>query len=591
MNVKSWFVKRKDQWAASISRFPLAIALLVAIVILTIMTIYTEGDSDYINQILSLGLGVMLLVAIQLFSEIKSLKSGLVWGIKAASLILPLLYYFYLRQAPSGFNQSGSIRTTVMYFILAVLLLVVPTLKTRLTFSDSLIIFIKAVFSSLLIAIILFIGISAILSAYTTLIYELDYRWFAYNATVVYLFVAPVYLLSRLPVFDEDTHADTITKAKSIPQILEILIAFIIIPVLLVFSAILIAYILINITGEFWKDNLMEPMLISYTVVGIVTLFLAENVDKKITRLFSQFYPYLLLVVAVFQTVSSSLKTADFGLTHGRYFVLLFGIFSIVSTIIYSFMKSKKRFIPFLLMGLGLISILPVIDAVSIGIRNQLSQAEALVEPHLTEDGTVPSLEEEITDEEKARFSYSMNYLNEQDQLDQMDWLPENFEYYRDFDNTFGFDSSYHYYYGSDTDFPGPSGPDQPGYAFIELDFSQPLNLSLSDVDELVEVSTYQGSPIDIDLDTEPYSLVVTADPDDFNVELLEDGTSLLNYDLSFIRENIWEENQTDPQRSLEDMRYTEENDEARLTVIIRRLEVEEGAYLQGEFIILVTYK
>ncbi|MDZ7834706.1 MAG: hypothetical protein U5K84_04545 [Alkalibacterium sp.] len=201
--MSSWFVKRKNQWAASMSRFPLAIALLVAIVILTIVTIYTEGDSDYMNHILSLGLGVMLLVAIQFFSEIKSLKSGLVWGIKAASLILPLLYYFYLRQAPLGYNQSGSIRTTVMYFILAVLLLVVPTLKTRLTFADSLIIFIKAVFSSLLIAIILFIGISAILSAYTTLIYELDYRWFAYNAAVVFLFVAPVYLLSRLPVFDE----------------------------------------------------------------------------------------------------------------------------------------------------------------------------------------------------------------------------------------------------------------------------------------------------------------------------------------------------------------------------------------------------
>ncbi|MDZ7834705.1 MAG: DUF4153 domain-containing protein [Alkalibacterium sp.] len=186
-----------------------------------------------------------------------------------------------------------------------------------------------------------------------------------------------------------DKQADSIAKAKSIPQILEILIAFIIIPVLLVFSAILIAYILINITGEFWQDNLMEPMLISYTVVGIVTLFLAEKLRQEKSPLFSQFYPYLLLVVAVFQTVSSSLKTADFGLTHGRYFVLLFGIFSIVSTIIYSFLKSKKRFIPFLLMGLGLISILPMIDAVSIGIRNQLSQAEAFsgTPPHRRRHG------------------------------------------------------------------------------------------------------------------------------------------------------------------------------------------------------------
>ncbi|MDZ7834703.1 MAG: hypothetical protein U5K84_04530 [Alkalibacterium sp.] len=51
----------------------------------------------------------------------------------------------------------------------------------------------------------------------------------------------------------------------------------------------------------------------------------------------------------------------------------------------------------------------------------------------------------------------------------------------------------------------------------------------MTDVDELVEVSTYQGSPIDIDLNTDPYSLVVTADPEDFSVELLEGDSSLLD--------------------------------------------------------------
>lgn len=590
MSVKSWFIERKTQWLATFSRFPLAIALLALIVMFTMATIYSEGDPDYFNHVLSMGLGVLLLVSIQLYSERLSLDKLYLWGIKLGSLVLPLLYYFYLRQAPLGFNQSGSVRTMVLYFILVILLLATPTLQSRLTFSDSLIIYIKAFFASLLISVILFIGISAILSAYTTLIYELDYRFFAYNAAIVYLFVGPVYLLTRLPIFDEKEHGITVDEAKSIPPLLEILIAYIIVPVLLVFSAILITYILINISGEFWKDNLMEPMLISYTIIGIITLFLAENVDKKLTRLFSRFYPYLLLVIAIFQTVSSSLKTADFGLTHGRYFVLLFGIFSIISTLIYSFLKSKKIVIPFLLMGLGVVSILPMIDAVSIGINNQLNQVTELVGPLQTGEDSVPSLEDDLSNEEKARFSYSMNYLNQQDQLDQLEWLPENFDYYRDFDQTFGFDSNYHYYYGSDTD-PAPSGPARPGYAFIELDYTQPLVLSLTDVDDLVEVSTYHGSPIDVELETEPYVLQVMADPENFSVEVLEDETSLINYDLSFIRETIWEEELNNPQRPLEDMRYTEENDDVRLTVIIRRLEVQEDSYLEGELIILVTYK
>ncbi|OJF94181.1 DUF4153 domain-containing protein [Alkalibacterium sp. 20] len=588
MSVKDWLIQRKTQWLATFSRFPIAIALLVLIVMFTLADIYSRGEPDYMNHVLSLGLGILLVVSIQLYSERLLIDKLYLWGIKLGSLILPLLYYFYLRQAPLGFNQSGSIRTLVLYFIFVILLLVTPTLRSRLTFSDSLIIYIQAFFSSLLISVILFIGISAILSAYTTLIYNLDARWFSYSAAIVYLFVGPVYLLSRLPVFDETIHDLTINEAKSIPPLLEILIAYIIIPVLLVFSAILIAYILINISGEFWKDNLMEPLLISYTIAGIVTLFLAENVDKKLSRMFSRFFPYLLFVVAIFQTVSSSLKTYDIGLTHGRYFVLLFGVFSIISTLIYSFLKSKKILIPFLLIGLGVISILPMIDAVSIGINNQLSKVNNIVESAEIDEETTLQLDKTLSDEEKAKFSYSMNYLNQQEQLDQLDWLPSSFDYYRDFEQTFGFNPSFHYYYGSDIDGPFPSDSN---YAYMELDMTQPNVIPLADVDELVELSTYQDLQINVDLDNEPYSLKFVTERDAFSVELLENDSSVLTYDLSFIRELAYEVPVENSQQPLEKMMFTEENEDVRLTVILRRLTVEGNTNIEGEFLILITYK
>lgn len=587
MSVKSWFMKRKTQWLATFSRFPLATSLLALIVLFTIMTIHSEGDSDYMNQALSAGLGVLMLVSIQLFSEIKPLNKLVTWIIKGSSLILPLLYYFYLRQAPMGYNQSGQIRTMVLYFTLAVLLIAVPTLHHKISFSDSLILTIKAFFSSLLISVILFIGISAIFSAYTTLIYELDYRWFAYSAAIVFQFIAPVYFLSRLPLFKETEHTEALDEAKSIPSLLEILIAYIIIPVLLVFSAILIAYILTNISGDFWQDNLMEPMLISYTIVGIVTLFLAENVDKKIARLFSRFYPYLLLVIAIFQTVSSSLKTADFGLTHGRYFVLLFGIFSIVSVLIYSFLTSKKFFIPFFLIGLGVLSILPVVDAVSIGIRNQVNTINDLVAPYIEDDSVATPLDSELTNEEKARFSYSMNYLNQQEQLDRLDWLPEDFSYYQDFETVFGFDSSYHYYYADDREMPGPSGP---RYAFISLDTTEPIVFPTEGIDEVVEVATFQVSDRDIQLNQEPYRIEMNTENENLTIALLENDTVLLEQDLSELIDTAWEQSGTNPERPLSEMQLTTEDENYRLTIIVKRLEIQENEFMDGEFILLISY-
>ena len=590
MSIKSRLIQSKTQWLATFSRFPIAIVLLVIAVMFTIATIHSEGESDYLNQVLSLGIGALILVTIQLYSERSTLSRIHVLGIKLVSLLLPLLYYFYLRQAPMKIGQSGNIRTMVLYFVLVVLLLSVPTIRSRISFSDSLILFIKAFFASLLISIILYIGISAILSAYSTLISDINFRWFADSGAVVFMFIAPVYFLTRIPVLNDETHRSDIDEAISIPPLMNILITYIIIPVLLVFSAILIAYILINISGEFWRDNLLEPMLISYTIIGIVTLFLAENVDKKLPRLFSRFFPYLLLVIAIFQTISSSLKTFDIGLTHGRYFVLLFGIFSIISTLIYSFLKGRKILIPFLLIGLGVISILPVVDAVSIGINNQLNKVNSIAASAGVDAETTEELDETLSDDEKAQFTYSMNYLNQQEQLDQLDWLPENFSYYRDFEQTFGFDSSFHYYYGEDFDGFGPTGPGS-NYAYIELDMARPNVIPIADADELVELATYQGSRINVDLDNEPFTLRFVAEREELSVEILEDEQSVLDFDLGFVLDSVWEFSPEDAQRSLEEMQFTEENDAISLSVIVKRLAVQDNTYIEGEFIILITYK
>ncbi|MER2064645.1 MAG: hypothetical protein ABS873_08320, partial [Alkalibacterium sp.] len=259
-----------------------------------------------------------------------------------------------------------------------------------------------------------------------------------------------------------------------------------------------------------------------------------------------------------------------------------------ISTLIYSFLKTKKIFIPLLLIGLGMLSVLPVIDAVSIGVRNQTNKINAYAAPHIDDEGVITSLEEDLSDKEKAKFSYSMNYLNQQDQLEHLDWLPETFEYYRDFDQTFGFDSSYHYYYASDVDMQDASGP---RYAHMELDNSEPLVFPLEEVDELVELSTYQGSQIGVQLDKEAYRLELRAQRDELSLEVLEDEQAVIDFDLTFVLDDIWEAFQKEPQRPLEDMQFIEENETIKVHVIIRRLEVQENAYIEGEFILLITYK
>ena len=78
-------------------------------------------------------------------------------------------------------------------------------------------------------------------------------------------------------------------------------------------------------------DNRLEPMLVAFAITVILVYILASKIENKIPQLFRKVFPKVLVPIVVFQIVSSVLRTQDTGITHGRYYVILFGIFAAVS--------------------------------------------------------------------------------------------------------------------------------------------------------------------------------------------------------------------------------------------------------------------
>lgn len=367
MNRTRFFGRFRQRSMAVFGRFPLSIFFL-AVTTLIVMADIQLTRTSLTREAFSAGLGALFLACGQLWNEKnqrqKTCSSRLILLVSALSA---LLYYIYLRQINFASDQSAMIRTIVVIFIASVMLITIPTSRRAYTFSQSLVAYIRTFFSSLLLAVVFYIGVAAILATFSTLFTQLSFEWYSHSAALIFLFFAPVYFLSGIPDFFRDKNDQAITEAISRPNILAVLVDFIVVPLILIFSALLVAYIGANITGEFWLDSLIEPMLISYVAVGFITLFLTEQSTKQWVRLFNRYFPYLLLVIAVFQSISSSIKSFQLGLTHGRYFVLLFGIFAISGVILYGFFKSASRYIPLILIALGTVSILPFIDSVSIG--------------------------------------------------------------------------------------------------------------------------------------------------------------------------------------------------------------------------------
>lgn len=592
MNKTRFFSRFRQRSMAVFGRFPISI-LFLALTTLIVMADIQLTRTSLSREAFSAGLAALFLACGQLWKEkAQRQRTRSSWLIFLIPVLSALLYYFYLRQINFASDQSAMIRTIVVIFIASVLLITIPTSRRAYTFSQSLIAYIRTLFSSLLLAVVFYIGVAAILATFSTLFTQLSFEWYSHSAAIIFLFFAPVYFLSGIPEFFRDKNNQTVTEAISRPKILAVLVDFIVVPLILIFSALLVAYISANITGEFWLDSLIEPMLISYVAVGFITLFLTEQSTKQWVRLFNRYFPYLLLVIAVFQSISSSIKSFQLGLTHGRYFVLLFGIFAISGVVLYGFFKSASRYIPIILITLGTVSILPFIDSVSIGTASQIRQVEDIIQADDFDDNGRISSEDPFTHEEKIQLSYSLNYLDNVNELDRLDLLPERFDYYNNFQAVFGFDPYYFANHDSDN---GEWSPVESEYAYVELDNEQPVTFSVAGMDDMVYFSIYQSQGLieeqRIDLSQENTELIIQHDDEVFSLELEENGEVIMVFDLSFLKEDVYDLQGMSQVRPLEDLTFVEENEEVIITLIVNRFETDRNAYYGGDFTVLLDYK
>ena len=236
----------------------------------------------------------------------------------------------------------------------------------------------------------------------------------------------------------------TIQKAAHCPKFLEVLISYIIIPLLAVFTFILLIYIVQNIGGDFWTDNLLEPMLVSYAITVILVYILASEINNRFTEWFRKIFPKILVPIVIFQIVSSILKMSDMGLTHNRYFVIIFGVFAAIVGILLSFLPVRKNgIVALLLIIFSAISIVPPVDAFTISRNSQTETLEnVLVKNNMLENNQIKA-NASISDKDKEIITNSMSYLSRMEYTNKIEWLPDDFNMYEDFSDTFGFEEFY----------------------------------------------------------------------------------------------------------------------------------------------------
>ena len=346
VRVVNWLRKRLRGLIDAVARFPLTTVFLVAAAIMNAIDI-NQIERNYLEYLLTFVVGAFLSAVAESAYERFFNKGSARYMLMSFVVLLTAGYYFIIKSAPE-YSMSVNIRTGVALFALLIAFIWIPAIKSKVSFNKSFMISFKAFFIALFFSGVIYGGIAIILGATDTLIFSIDYKAFSHSANIIFLLFGPLYFLSLIPLYpgkenmDKHDQLEKIEHAANCPKFLEILISYIIIPLIAVFTLILVIYIVQNISGDFWRDNLLEPMLVSYAITVILVYILASEIENKFAAFFRMVFPKVLVPIVVFQIISSIISLGDTGVTHTRYYVILFGIFAAIAGVFLAFCMYEK---------------------------------------------------------------------------------------------------------------------------------------------------------------------------------------------------------------------------------------------------------
>lgn len=579
------------------NRYPLTVLFLLGIALINGLNINQEKDL-FTNYLYTLFVGVILSgVAQQLYERFfnKSIQRFMLMG----AVLIGMIGYYFIIPRSNLYDLEMVIKTGVAVFALVLLFVLIPTIKSKLTFNESFMAAFKAFFITLLFTGIIAAGVSSIIFAIDRLLFPINYKATLHVLNIVFSLFAPLYYLSFTPVYenmgekviseeDKKENQLKLQQAISIPKVLEILISYVVIPLTVIYTIILLAYIVLNIRGNFWTDNLLEPMLVSYAVMVILVYILSSTIENQFTVLFRKIFPKVLIPIVLFQTVASVLKIGDLGITQGRYYVILFGVFATIAGLIFSFLPVKKNGIAIaVLISFCILSIIPPIDAFTVSRVNQTNLLETILEKNnmLKDNKIIPN--DSISKQDKIRITETFDYLENMNYAKKIDWLPDDLTTYDKFEQTFGFGKEYE-----------NQGIVDNG-RYVSLNYDEPLNLPVGLYDQFMVIHLYSedsailnDKEFPFEKDGTKYTLVQQQKDTNFVVTVKDEKSNdIIKVDMQALFDKILTDNNVQKESlSLKEATIIEENEQIELKFIVQTMNAYDKQN-SGDFYLFIKIK
>ena len=476
-------VKMVQGISKAILRFPLTVFCLLCTASLSCYMISLHKTPELIIQklmftfLLGSFLGVAAQFACERFKRLAALRPA----VYVFSALLILGYYLIISPTPAIDYGVGA-RTSVAVFAMFCAFIWLPSYRGKYDFNSAALIHFKSTFVSILYAGVLSAGLASIIGAIDILLFDVNSDTYGYMMAIVWILFATIYYLSLLPRFNSEAEEDQkyAHEAGKYPRFLEVLVSYIAIPLVAAYTLVLVAYFIkIGITLK-WPVGQLGPMVMTYSAAGLIIYVLASRLQNRFALLYQRIFPKVLIPVVIMQLISVYIRLNAYGVTESRYYVALFGIFSIVCGVVLSFQPVRRNgIIALLAAGFAIFSVIPPMDAFTVSRNSQITRLQNMLQTEgVLVDGMIkPKADADLS--LRLETTSILNYLERRRYLEDVAWLPTEFEPMKDMQKTLGYEPAYENM-GRDSN-----------YFYANLDMEKPLNIEGYDV--LLRAHSYRG--------------------------------------------------------------------------------------------------
>lgn len=355
--------------------------------------------------------------------EITNGQKAVVYAI--VSVIVGLLCYFLIIKVDKSLYLKNQITQMGLFFALFIGMFVAGHFNTEIDYADYAVKIILAIIESLIYCVTIFVGIVAIL--YTTKeLFKLNFNLsnlIVTCAVVIFLLLNSTIILSKFPLkyCEENLKIKWLTPFK-------FLFTRIIAPLFLIYGLILLLYIIKVVVLKTIPNNIITNLILWYGLLSVVVLFVSKTVEDKFIKIYDKVQPLILLILSGMMFYSIGIRISYYGITEGRYMVVIGGVFIVISMIYYLFFNKKTYItIPTTLLILTLISSVGPVSAYNISKIDQKNRLEKmLIEENLLVNGEIKP-QKNVNPAKIKEIKDKLDYFTRKHSAKELAYLDEKF--------------------------------------------------------------------------------------------------------------------------------------------------------------------